>query len=270
MSGNAKAPPDEHKKGANTVESIHSALITTGIIMTDFTEKAINPSSLYTSITFRDMETVYWFDLGLDESAKILDGFIYVLSNESMPGIFKIGLTARDPETRMKELSSATGLPTPFKLELSWHCENLLVTEQAIHQDLEQYRVNKDREFFKCDLDEIKKAISEYGLFKRGDCAADFFEMVKLSTNDELGSDTVKVSISRDTFESLNDCSAGDIGALIDGMIKMIVHHSLCHIRFTDGVANPVITPSEEHFEALGKESYIPRTFTRKITLGGF
>jgi hypothetical protein len=41
-------------------------------------------------------------------------GFIYVLINVSMDGLVKIGKTQRDPEKRAIELSSATGVPTPF------------------------------------------------------------------------------------------------------------------------------------------------------------
>ncbi len=41
-------------------------------------------------------------------------GYIYVLINYSMQGIVKVGKTIRDTESRAKELSSVTGVPTPF------------------------------------------------------------------------------------------------------------------------------------------------------------
>ena len=35
-------------------------------------------------------------------------GFVYVMSNKSMPGIVKVGMSTKMPEERAKELSSAT------------------------------------------------------------------------------------------------------------------------------------------------------------------
>ena len=51
-------------------------------------------------------------------------GWVYVLSNEFMPGIYKIGMTTTSPATRAKELSSATGVPAPFKIEAAYHCDD--------------------------------------------------------------------------------------------------------------------------------------------------
>lgn len=41
-------------------------------------------------------------------------GWVYVLENESMPGVYKIGMTTSTPEKRAKDISSSTGVPTPF------------------------------------------------------------------------------------------------------------------------------------------------------------
>jgi hypothetical protein len=77
-------------------------------------------------------------------------GFVYVLSNDSMPGIFKIGFTLKHPRERMEELSRATACPTPFDLAGYIGCEDPQHAEQSIHRDLASYRVNHAREFFKC------------------------------------------------------------------------------------------------------------------------
>jgi ribosomal protein S27E len=44
-------------------------------------------------------------------------GYVYVLSNESMPGLVKIGFTARDITKRVTELNSGTAVPAPFVIE---------------------------------------------------------------------------------------------------------------------------------------------------------
>ncbi|WP_449106780.1 GIY-YIG nuclease family protein [Pseudomonas mohnii] len=40
---------------------------------------------------------------------------IYVLKNETMPGLVKIGLTTDTVESRISNLSSSTGVPLPFE-----------------------------------------------------------------------------------------------------------------------------------------------------------
>ena len=40
-------------------------------------------------------------------------GFIYILSNVSMPGVYKVGLTTNSVRQRAQELAS-TGVPTEF------------------------------------------------------------------------------------------------------------------------------------------------------------
>ncbi|MFL6615970.1 MAG: GIY-YIG nuclease family protein [Pantoea agglomerans] len=82
-------------------------------------------------------------------------GWVYVLSNEFMPGIYKIGMTTTSPTTRAKELSSATGVPVPFKIEAAFHCEDPAGSESSIHEALAGFRVNESREFFKEELEEI-------------------------------------------------------------------------------------------------------------------
>lgn len=82
-------------------------------------------------------------------------GWVYVLSNEFMPGIYKIGMTTTSPTTRAKELFSATGVPIPFKIEAAFHCEDPAGSESSIHEALAGFRVNESREFFKEELEEI-------------------------------------------------------------------------------------------------------------------
>ena len=51
----------------------------------------------------------------IHKNPKTDKGFIYILSNASMPNIFKVGLTTNSVKQRIQELNS-TGVPTTFEL----------------------------------------------------------------------------------------------------------------------------------------------------------
>ncbi len=80
-------------------------------------------------------------------------GYVYILSNPTMPGLVKVGCTDRSPADRVAELSSSTGVPTPFVLELAVFLPNHTEVEQAIHQQLADYLVSGSREFFSVPVD---------------------------------------------------------------------------------------------------------------------
>jgi hypothetical protein len=77
-----------------------------------------------------------------------MEGYIYCLSNESMPGLLKIGMTRRTPENRVKELHT-TGVPSIFKIEYSRKVNKPKEIERMIHKELKHFRVKDNREFFK-------------------------------------------------------------------------------------------------------------------------
>lgn len=79
-------------------------------------------------------------------------GFIYVLENESMPGIVKVGMTTRLPESRAAELYT-TGVPTPFTIAMAVEVSNVDVYERYAHAELSEYRISDSREFFKVSTD---------------------------------------------------------------------------------------------------------------------
>lgn len=86
-------------------------------------------------------------------------GYVYVLSNEAMPGIVKIGMTQRHPDTRLREINAATGV-LPFRIEAVIESRNARWTEKAVHEKLVGRRVNERREFFKVDVGEATRIIS--------------------------------------------------------------------------------------------------------------
>ena len=88
------------------------------------------------------------------------DGYLYCFSNESMPGILKIGMTERTPEIRLNEANSSDTWrpPTPYKIEFAKKVLNPKQKEATLHNLLSQYteRINPKREFFRVSLEEIK------------------------------------------------------------------------------------------------------------------
>jgi len=84
-------------------------------------------------------------------------GYVYVLINPSMQGLVKVGKTKKNPETRAKELSSSTGIATPFQVAYKSFFQNISLAENFVHSELENkgYRLSDNREFFDADLTEI-------------------------------------------------------------------------------------------------------------------
>lgn len=89
-------------------------------------------------------------------------GFIYVMSNKSMPGIIKVGMSTKMPEERAKELSSDTSTPTPFIVEYYAIFDDIKKAERMAHQRLKQYHHGK--EFFETTVENAICSIEELGL----------------------------------------------------------------------------------------------------------
>ncbi|EJO9054108.1 GIY-YIG nuclease family protein [Cronobacter sakazakii] len=88
-------------------------------------------------------------------------GWIYVLSNPSLHGMLKIGMTTISPEARSRELSRSTSIPTPFIIEASFFSKNPALDEKDIHELLHEKRVNDRREFFHCSVEDAISVIQE-------------------------------------------------------------------------------------------------------------
>lgn len=81
-------------------------------------------------------------------------GVLYILSNPHIPGLLKIGQTTRDPFTRAKEISSATGVPADFEVIYDAIVSDVDAAEKALHDALASVRINKSREFFRVGIRE--------------------------------------------------------------------------------------------------------------------
>ncbi|EOC1267535.1 GIY-YIG nuclease family protein [Cronobacter malonaticus] len=82
-------------------------------------------------------------------------GWVYVLSNPSMPSMYKIGLTRLTPNHRANQLSKSSGSPTEFVVEAKFISANPERDEKLIHESLSRFRVSQTREFFSCSLEKI-------------------------------------------------------------------------------------------------------------------
>lgn len=77
-------------------------------------------------------------------------GYVYILTNEAMPGLVKIGRTTRDVDIRAAELWQ-TGVPVKFRVEAYERTFDCVDLERLMHQDFAGHRVNASREFFTID-----------------------------------------------------------------------------------------------------------------------
>jgi hypothetical protein len=82
---------------------------------------------------------------------------LYILSNSSVPGLLKIGLTTRPVAERVSELNAATGVATAFTIEAYFESSDPQRHEIALHNSLAHSRV-KGKEFFRVTVDQAIKA----------------------------------------------------------------------------------------------------------------
>lgn len=88
-------------------------------------------------------------------------GFIYVLRNEALGTLLKVGYSTKIPEERAKELSG-TGVPSPFVVTYYCLTENAKSLEVVVHKALANFRHATNREFFNIDLINVVKNIRSF------------------------------------------------------------------------------------------------------------
>lgn len=83
---------------------------------------------------------------------------VYILTNEAMPGIIKIGWTDSAVEQRMKELDK-TGTPLPFTCFYAKRVNDPRFVESKLHEAFDEFRIRENREFFRMSADQAKAAL---------------------------------------------------------------------------------------------------------------
>jgi len=89
-----------------------------------------------------------------------MKGYVYVLSNEAMPGLVKIGRSKHGGHSRGASMYKGdTGVPLPFQLVFECMFDNCIEAESMIHDECCDYRVNPNREFFRMDANQAIVAV---------------------------------------------------------------------------------------------------------------
>lgn len=89
-------------------------------------------------------------------------GIVYLLVNEWMDGLVKIGMTDRDDLVgRMRELSRGTAVPGPFECFYAVQLENAITLERALHSAFADVRL-PGREFFQIAPDRPAAVMRDY------------------------------------------------------------------------------------------------------------
>lgn len=85
-------------------------------------------------------------------------GYIYCISNVSMPNILNIGMTLITPDQKIYDVNELPGLwrpPTPYKCEFAkrvFHAEH---KKNTIYKLISQSRVNPTQNFFRIPIEEV-------------------------------------------------------------------------------------------------------------------
>lgn len=87
-----------------------------------------------------------------------MPGYLYILKNEHIPHLVKIGFTERDPKTRAAELSGNTGVPGNFKIVFSWLVADAPDVETRIHLELATHR--RTGEFFELTPEKARASVA--------------------------------------------------------------------------------------------------------------
>ncbi|MHB1942255.1 MAG: GIY-YIG nuclease family protein [Acidiferrobacteraceae bacterium] len=85
---------------------------------------------------------------GSDDKVASQPGYVYIALSSSLgPEKVKIGRTGTI-ERRMTELSRSSGAPEPFRCVYAQRFLDMVTAEALLHQVLQAYRINENREFF--------------------------------------------------------------------------------------------------------------------------
>ena len=105
------------------------------------------------------------------ENVHPVPGKVYALLNPAIPYSIKIGLTEREDLARRPKELYTTGVPMPFSIFAFAEVHDSNLVETMLHKILQEYRFNKDREFFgfipdPLDEDAVVSTIKKFKVLK--------------------------------------------------------------------------------------------------------
>jgi len=94
-----------------------------------------------------------------EEGEETMNGIVYILTNEAMPGLIKIGCTTDDLANRVRGLYT-TGVPLAFEVFCACEVADIDRVERKLHDAFDDHRVSKSREFFRLAPERARAALS--------------------------------------------------------------------------------------------------------------
>ena len=73
---------------------------------------------------------------------------IYILTNDAMPNLVKIGQTTQPLKQRIQQLNALTSTPLPFNVHYAAEVADCILAEKYLHEAFGDRRINPKREFF--------------------------------------------------------------------------------------------------------------------------
>ena len=89
--------------------------------------------------------------------------WVYVLVHPQQPQLLKIGYTKKDPQQRLKEINSQTGVAGQYRLVYMFSTVNGERLESAVHSFLADKRIHPKKEHFEISREDAIQIIKEVG-----------------------------------------------------------------------------------------------------------
>lgn len=97
-------------------------------------------------------------EVELDGNRPITCETVYILINEAMPGLVKVGRTNGDLAARIRQLFTS-GVPLPFELFFACEVKNGVYVEAQLHDAFGDHRLSRNREFFRIAPERVRAAL---------------------------------------------------------------------------------------------------------------
>ena len=163
---------------------------------------------------------------------------VYLLSNPSMPGIYKIGTTERkDISARMNELYT-TGVPTRFECIRACKVKDGKRAESMLHTVFMKDRINPNREFFRIEPEQV---IVIFDYIEQNNADVTFEVQNELQPNTDADNNAIEVIESAQKTPRLNFKAMGiPVGAQLaftkNPSIMVEIADEVNHIKYKDEI----------------------------------